>query len=121
MQAPDDFNPTPGEPIEIEPGLTRVLCPNPSPMTYRGTNTYLLGTRGLAVIDPGPENEAHLHAILAAVRPGQEITHILVTHSHIDHSPLSRALSKTTGAPAPGVRRSSSVTPSTRRAIHSWP
>ena len=99
MQAPDDFNPTPGEPIEIEPGLTRVLCPNPSPMTYRGTNTYLLGTRGLAVIDPGPENEAHLHAILAAVRPGQEITHILVTHSHIDHSPLSRALSKATGAP----------------------
>ncbi|MDQ2088409.1 MBL fold metallo-hydrolase [Marimonas arenosa] len=99
MQPPDDFNPTPGEAIAIEPGLTRVLCPNPSPMTYRGTNTYLLGSRGLAVIDPGPKNEAHLAAILAAVKPGQEITHIFVTHSHVDHSPLSRALSKATGAP----------------------
>jgi glyoxylase-like metal-dependent hydrolase (beta-lactamase superfamily II) len=68
-------------------------------MTYRGTNTYLLGTRGLAVIDPGPENDAHLGAILAAVRPGQRITHIFVTHSHVDHSPLSRALSRETGAP----------------------
>ncbi len=99
LQAPDDFNPPTGEAIELEPGLRRVLCPNPSPMTYRGTNTYLLGTRGLAVIDPGPEDETHLAAILAAVAPGQEITHILVTHSHLDHSPLSRALSQTTGAP----------------------
>ncbi|WP_137700282.1 MBL fold metallo-hydrolase [Marimonas lutisalis] len=99
MQAPDDFNPAPGDAIEIEPGLTRVLCPNPSPMTYRGTNTYLLGTRGLAVIDPGPENDAHLSAILAALRPGQKITHIFVTHSHVDHSPLSRALARETGAP----------------------
>ena len=99
LQAPDDFNPPTGEPIEIEPGLRRILCANPSPMTYRGTNTYLLGTRGLAVIDPGPQDEAHLAAILAALRPGQEITHIFVTHSHIDHSPLSRALSKATGAP----------------------
>ena len=99
LQAPDDFNPPTGTPIEIEPGLRRVLCPNPSPMTYRGTNTYLLGTRALAVIDPGPENADHLDAILAAVAPGQEISHIFVTHSHLDHSPLSRALSKATGAP----------------------
>lgn len=99
MQAPDDFNPPTGVAIGLEPGLRRVLCPNPSPMTYRGTNTYLLGTRGLAVIDPGPDNDAHLRAILEAVRPGQEISHIFVTHSHIDHSPLSRALSRETGAP----------------------
>lgn len=98
-QAPDDFNPPTGVAIEIEPGLRRILCSNPSPMTYRGTNTYLLGTRGLAVIDPGPDDQAHLAAILDAVQPGQEITHILVTHSHVDHSPLSRALSKATGAP----------------------
>ncbi len=99
MQPPDDFNPPTGDAIELEPGLRRVLCPNPSPMTYRGTNTYLLGTRGLAVIDPGPENATHLEAILAAVGPGQRITHIFVTHSHLDHSPLSRALARETGAP----------------------
>jgi glyoxylase-like metal-dependent hydrolase (beta-lactamase superfamily II) len=99
MTAPDDFNPPTGVPITLEPGLTRLLCPNPSPMTYRGTNTYLLGERGLAVIDPGPQNDSHLDAILAAVRPDQEITHILVTHSHLDHSPLSRELAKATGAP----------------------
>ncbi|KIC26554.1 MULTISPECIES: MBL fold metallo-hydrolase [unclassified Leisingera] len=99
MQAPDDFNPQPGLAEELEPGLRRILAPNPSPMTYRGTNTYLLGTGGLAVIDPGPESDAHLAAILAAVQPGQQITHIIVTHSHLDHSPLARGLSQATGAP----------------------
>ena len=99
MQPPDDFDPPVGEAIALAPGLARVLCPNPSPMTYRGTNTYLIGERALAVIDPGPESEAHLEAILAAVRPGQTISHIFVTHSHLDHSPLSRALSRETGAP----------------------
>jgi glyoxylase-like metal-dependent hydrolase (beta-lactamase superfamily II) len=99
MQPPDDFNPTPGTPITLEPGITRILCPNPSPMTYRGTNTYLVGTRALACIDPGPENDAHLAAILAALRPGQSISHIFVTHAHVDHSPLSRALAVRTGAP----------------------
>jgi glyoxylase-like metal-dependent hydrolase (beta-lactamase superfamily II) len=68
-------------------------------MTYRGTNTYILGETGLAVIDPGPENTAHLAAILAAVGPGQHISHIIVTHTHLDHSPLARALSGACGAP----------------------
>lgn len=99
FDAPDDFNPPTGVAIELEPGLRRVLCPNPSPMTYRGTNSYLLGTRGLAVIDPGPENQTHLAALLAAVEPGQTITHIFVTHSHLDHSPLARDLARETGAP----------------------
>lgn len=98
-QAPDDFDPTPGEPVRLADGLRRVLAPNPSPMTYRGTNTYLLGTRELAVIDPGPLSEAHLQAILAALEPGQSISHIVVTHSHLDHSPLARPLSERTGAP----------------------
>ncbi|MDQ2093115.1 MBL fold metallo-hydrolase [Rhodalgimonas zhirmunskyi] len=96
---PDDFNPPVGVALEIEPGLRRVLCPNPSPMTYRGTNTYILGETSLAVIDPGPEIESHLHAILAAVGEGQKITHIIVTHAHLDHSPLARRLSAETGAP----------------------
>ncbi|QAX29913.1 MBL fold metallo-hydrolase [Leisingera sp. NJS204] len=99
MQAPDEFNPQAGPAEELEPGLRRILAPNPSPMTYRGTNTYMIGTGGLAVIDPGPDSAPHLAAILAAVQPGQMITHIIVTHSHLDHSPLSRALARATGAP----------------------
>ncbi|MFW8637506.1 MBL fold metallo-hydrolase [Cribrihabitans pelagius] len=99
MQAPDDFNPLPGRAEELEPGLRRILAPNPSPMTYRGTNTYVLGTKELAVIDPGPLSDEHLNAILAAVGPGQAVTHIVVTHSHLDHSPLARPLAGATGAP----------------------
>lgn len=95
----DDFNPLPLTPVEIEPGLRRILAPNPSPMTYRGTNTYLLGTKALAVIDPGPDNPEHLEAILDAVLPGQEISHIIVTHAHLDHSPLARVLSQRSGVP----------------------
>jgi glyoxylase-like metal-dependent hydrolase (beta-lactamase superfamily II) len=97
-----EFRPRSGRPETLAPGLRRVLAPNPSPMTYRGTNTYLLGTRGLAVIDPGPADAAHLDALLAAVAPGQRVTHILVTHAHLDHSPLARPLAEATGAPVLG-------------------
>jgi len=96
---PDDFDPPIGVPEPLEPGLRRIVAPNPSPMTYRGTNTYLLGTRGLAVIDPGPADPSHLDAILSAVETGQQITHIIVTHSHLDHSPLARPLADRCGAP----------------------
>jgi len=68
-------------------------------MTYRGTNTYLVGTRDLAVIDPGPDMPAHLEAILRAVEPGQTVSHVIVTHSHLDHAPLARSLAAQTGAP----------------------
>ena len=98
MDAVSEFNPTPGEAERLGPGLRRILAPNPSPMTYRGTNTYLLGDRRLAVIDPGPDDPTHLAAILGALRPDQQITHILVTHSHLDHSPLAAQLSRETGA-----------------------
>ena len=92
MQAPDDFDPPIGTAQMLEPALRRIVAPNPSPMTYRGTNTYLLGTRGLAVIDPGPQSAPHLEAILDAVQDGQHISHIIVTHSHLDHAPLARPL-----------------------------
>lgn len=95
----DVFDPPTGVPQELAPLLRRVLAPNPSPMTFRGTNTYLLGDRQIAVIDPGPLNDTHLQALLAAVGPGQEISHIFVTHSHRDHSPLAAPLSQATGAP----------------------
>ncbi|WP_224824611.1 MBL fold metallo-hydrolase [Cognatishimia sp. MH4019] len=84
---------------QLEPGVRLVRANNPSPMTYTGTNTYLLGRHHIAVIDPGPNDTAHLEAILAAVPEGAKITHILVTHAHLDHSPLARVLAKQTGAP----------------------
>ncbi|KMK66972.1 MBL fold metallo-hydrolase [Puniceibacterium sp. IMCC21224] len=100
MQDPDpSFRPQHGLTDTLRPGLRRIVAPNPSAMTFRGTNTYLLGERALAVIDPGPDDPTHLAAILAALKPGQSISHIIVTHAHRDHSPLSRALSRATGAP----------------------
>lgn len=103
MLPPDDFDPPVGIAQELDKeighGLRRILAPNASPMTYRGTNTYMIGTRGLAVIDPGPRDMAHLDAILAAVQKGQKITHIFVTHTHVDHSPLAADLALATGAP----------------------
>lgn len=86
-------------PSLLEPGLRRITAPNPSPMTLHGTNTFLVGETDLAVIDPGPALDSHMQAILDAVGPGQRISHILVTHSHLDHSPLARPLSDATGAP----------------------
>lgn len=108
MHAPDDFNPKPGLPEQLQPGVRRLLAPNPSPMTYRGTNTYLIGTTKLAVIDPGPALPQHLDAIMAALEPGQEISHIIVSHSHLDHSPLARPLSQRCGAPVYGFGPSDS-------------
>ena len=92
------FAPLAGEVEQLEPNLRRILAPNPSPMTFWGTNTYLLGSREIAVIDPGPDSATHLNAILKAPLPGQCITHIFVTHSHIDHSPLASQLSEITQA-----------------------
>lgn len=94
----DEFNPPVGMAEDMGAGIRRILAPNPSPMTYRGTNTYLLGARDVAVVDPGPEDPAHLRAILGALSPGQRISHVFVTHSHVDHSPLAAPLARETGA-----------------------
>lgn len=83
----------------LEPGLRRITAPNPSAMTFRGTNTYLLGQGEVALIDPGPDDPAHLAAILAALGPGEKIGTILVTHSHRDHSALAGRLGAVTAAP----------------------
>lgn len=93
------FDPRPGQPTPLAEGLRLVLAPNPSPMTERGTNSYLLGDGALTVLDPGPDDRRHLAAILAAPRRGERITRILVSHAHLDHSPAARALSEATGAP----------------------
>lgn len=94
----------PGEAQRVAPGVRRLLCGNPGPFTFRGTNTYLIGGgSGVAVLDPGPEDAAHLAAILRATRDaGERITHILVSHTHRDHSPGAAALQRATGAPVVG-------------------
>ena len=82
-----------------DPPIRCLLAPNPSPLTGKGTNTWILGATDLAVIDPGPDLPAHLDAILAAVGPGQRISHIVVTHAHLDHSALAPRLSARAKAP----------------------
>ncbi|MBI1418193.1 MAG: MBL fold metallo-hydrolase [Limimaricola sp.] len=87
-----------GRPVELGPRVVRVLAPNPSPMTYHGTNSYLLGQEALAVIDPGPDDARHLDALLRAIG-GRPVSHVFVTHSHLDHSPLAGPLARAVGAP----------------------
>jgi len=94
-----EFDPHPGVALTIEPGLRLVLAPNPSPMTERGTNTWLLGDGAVTVLDPGPDDPGHLRAILAALHPGERVDRILVSHTHLDHSPGARPLARMTRAP----------------------
>ena len=82
---------------EVLPGIRRIVAPNPSPYTLHGTGTYIIGKNEIAIVDPGPNIEAHIEAILRETN-GEKITHILVTHTHADHSPAARPLSKLTGA-----------------------
>lgn len=86
-----------GVPMGMAPGVVRVVANNPSPFTFKGTNTYLVGSSSLAVIDPGPDDAAHLEAILQAAN-GRPITHILITHRHRDHVDGCPALKQATGA-----------------------
>ena len=83
--------------VELDPLVRRVLADNPSPFTYTGTQTYLIGRGEVAVIDPGPELAEHVDMLLEATR-GEHIVAILCTHTHRDHSPASRALKQATGA-----------------------
>ena len=99
MSNNSSFNPPSGISEDIYPNLKRIIAPNPSPMTFWGTNTYILGTNELAIIDPGPAVQSHFDAIMSSLNKNQSITHILITHSHIDHSPLAKQLSERTSAP----------------------
>ncbi len=90
-----------GAAIQIEPLVARVLAANPSPFTYTGTQTWLVGTRDLAVIDPGPDLPDHIDALIAAI-DGRPVVAILCTHTHRDHSPAAAAIKAATGAPIIG-------------------
>ena len=93
-----------GEPLPVGDGITRVVAPNAGPLTFKGTNSYLVGSKSLAVIDPGPNDPAHLAAILKAAGRRQ-ITHILTTHAHRDHIDGVAALKAATGAVVCGFSR----------------
>ncbi|MCP1471525.1 glyoxylase-like metal-dependent hydrolase (beta-lactamase superfamily II) [Sphingobium sp. OAS761] len=102
MASPQDPADMPtGRMMQLSPLVARVLAPNPSPFTYTGTQTYLVGTGTLAVIDPGPDDPDHLAALMAAV-DGRPVLAILCTHTHRDHSPAARPLGVMTGAPVIG-------------------
>lgn len=91
-----------GTAVRLAPQVRRVTAPNASPMTFTGTQTYLVGEGEVAVIDPGPADPAQTDAIIGALEPGERIAAILVTHTHVDHSPGAAALQARTGAPTYG-------------------
>src|SRR5215472_16252026 len=87
----------PGRVDEPMPGIRRVMADNPGPFTFKGTVSYIVGRRKVAIVDPGPDDEAHIGALLEAVR-NETVTHIFVTHTHRDHSLAVPAIKAATGA-----------------------
>jgi len=102
------FDPQHGSAVEIAPGIQRITAPNKSAFTFHGTNTYILGDENVAVIDPGPANDSHFELLLETLK-GRTVSHIILTHTHMDHSPLAKPLQEKTGAPtfAEGPHRNS--------------
>ena len=96
-----DHDPAYGETVQVASLVQRVTAPNPSPFTFAGTGTYIVGGQRVAVIDPGPDDAAHVTSLLRALE-GRTVTHICITHTHSDHSPASRPLAAATGAPILG-------------------
>lgn len=96
-----DIDFTPGVPDMVLPGVRRVIADNPGPFTYTGTGTYIIGSRTVAVIDPGPDKAAHLDALVAAIGEAR-VSHILITHTHSDHCGGAREFATRVGAPIYG-------------------
>jgi glyoxylase-like metal-dependent hydrolase (beta-lactamase superfamily II) len=92
-----DFDPPAGACVQVSPLVRRIVADNPSPFTFRGTCSYIVGTGTVAIIDPGPDSPAHIAALLDAVR-GETVSHIVVSHTHRDHSPAAKAVKAATGA-----------------------
>lgn len=83
--------------VQVSPMVRRIVANNPGPYTFKGTGTYIIGHGKVAVIDPGPNDEEHVEALMVAL-DGEEITHQLVTHTHNDHSPAAKLIQARTGA-----------------------
>jgi len=92
-----EFDALYGEPVKLTPLISRVLANNPGPFTFKGTGVYIVGSRDVAVIDPGPLLGEHVEALKRAL-DGKRVTHILVTHTHSDHSPAAAPLKEWSGA-----------------------
>jgi glyoxylase-like metal-dependent hydrolase (beta-lactamase superfamily II) len=92
------FEPAYGEAVAVAPDVLRVTVNNPSPFTFHGTNSYVIGRETVAVIDPGPEDADHLRTLIKTIA-GRPVSHIFVSHTHRDHSPLAARLKAETGAP----------------------
>lgn len=91
------FEPAYGKAVPVGDKVKRITVNNPGPFTFHGTNSYIIGNDILGIVDPGPEDEAHLQALLAATA-GRPVSHIFVSHTHTDHSPLTARLKEATGA-----------------------
>jgi glyoxylase-like metal-dependent hydrolase (beta-lactamase superfamily II) len=91
------FDLVPDRPKEVAPGVRAVAANNPGPFTFKGTVSYIIGRGKVAILDPGPDDDAHVAALLEAVR-GETVTHIFVTHTHRDHSPAVPKVKAATGA-----------------------
>lgn len=91
------FDLAPGVVDEVAPLVRRMVCGNPGPFTFTGTVSYIVGRGKVAIIDPGPDDERHAQALLDAVR-GETVTHVVVTHTHRDHSPNASRIVAATGA-----------------------
>jgi glyoxylase-like metal-dependent hydrolase (beta-lactamase superfamily II) len=91
-----EHDPAYGQCVRVSPLVRRVTANNPGPFTFLGTGVYIVGSGEVAVIDPGPDDAAHIEAVLSAVQ-GERVTHILITHEHMDHCPAARPLAARTG------------------------
>lgn len=102
------FDPEHGNAVQVADGIQRITAPNESAFTFRGTNCYIVGDDKVAVIDPGPAIDSHYDVLLDALK-GRTVTHIVITHTHMDHSPLAAPLKEKMGAPiyAEGPHRNS--------------
>lgn len=98
LQFNTSFDPQTGTPVPVAPGLVRITAPNASPFTFTGTNSFLIGTERLALLDPGPSDPAHMSALLAAIG-GRDVAAVILTHTHRDHSASAAAWGKALRAP----------------------
>lgn len=110
MEFNTQFEPSYGVTQSVQAGVERLTANNPSPFTFYGTNSYLVGTESLAIVDPGPNDDAHFEALMRAI-DGRSVSHVFVSHTHRDHSPLAARLKEATGAVtvAEGVHRAARI------------